>query len=617
MVVHVRNKMQLMFWVLQITVWPALCYEIKNVETRKIPLYLENNGELDVSTQIPNCGPSSKIFLNSYTYNRLQCSRDACNSVYEEALSQTTVYQLHQNCSLREKCENLNFPVPTSLRNLSTTEFLAVIIQYQCLGDYTILNMCEKHKRNFTDTLYLTFEYYTKNLKECRCWVNMGAFTLTIMDLRLKTRYEDTCSRAKFFINGHLYTCDLQSNSYGAKFAEKVRAGLPLGAFISLVPNLKLPEMVWLALTPEEASEIECHGISIMPEKTSNMVTVSPKQWLSTKSVAEVVDTSGNLHPSLTTSENLSTISTAPTPAQPGNNNSGFMIATIILSLLLVGVLVKFLWDKIKRCIKQQREKKNTENLCSQINKQDRNSDAIFLTNVVNENSETVQIPTFAEITPADNEQTSSITDSRPVAPVLTSRVSEITPVAAKPTSSAAEIRPINTKPTSNVAETTQFIAEPTSSIAKTTSSAAKPTTLIFTESTPWATDVTETIKQPDVETKRDSTSSEIELILSHLKQNENIQSNRSLSNKLVATAHTPDPSRPDIPTYAKALDFPEADETDPGDDIKDVYVTDGLIEAENATTDKDSESKAESNEQNPLLEGMISLKEGKKLFRK
>ena len=113
--------------------------------------------------------------------------------------------------------------------------------------------MCEKHKMNFTGTLHLTFKYYTQTVKDCVCWVNNGAFTLTIMDLRLKARNGDECSSAEFFINGHLYTCDLQSNSYGAKFAEIVKDGLPLGAFISLVPNsnTSLPEMVWISFSPE------------------------------------------------------------------------------------------------------------------------------------------------------------------------------------------------------------------------------------------------------------------------------------------------------------------------------------------------------------------------------
>ena len=111
--------------------------------------------------------------------------------------------------------------------------------------------MCEKHKMNFTDTLHLTFNYHTKNSEDCVCWVNNGAFSLTIMDLRLKSRNKDVCSAAKLVINAHHYTCDPQSDSYGAIFGETIRDSMPLGAFISLVPKNTLPEMIWIQLTPE------------------------------------------------------------------------------------------------------------------------------------------------------------------------------------------------------------------------------------------------------------------------------------------------------------------------------------------------------------------------------
>ena len=73
------------------------------------------------------------------------------------------------------------------------------------------------------------------------------------MDLRLKSRNKDACSAAKFLINGHHFTCDPESGSYGAVFGELIQDDMPLGAFISLVPNsdTALPEMVWIQLTPE------------------------------------------------------------------------------------------------------------------------------------------------------------------------------------------------------------------------------------------------------------------------------------------------------------------------------------------------------------------------------
>ena len=114
--------------------------------------------------------------------------------------------------------------------------------------------MCEKHEMNFTDTLYLTFKYYTQNFKDCVCWVNKGAFSLTIMDLRLNIKNKGTCSATKFVINDHHYACDPESDSRGAIFGEMLtKDDIPLGAFISLNPNsaTALPEMVWISLNPE------------------------------------------------------------------------------------------------------------------------------------------------------------------------------------------------------------------------------------------------------------------------------------------------------------------------------------------------------------------------------
>ena len=114
----------------------------------------------------------------------------------------------------------------------------------------SIINMCEKHKMNFTDTLYITYKYYTENLKNCECWVNEGAFDLTIMDLNLKSRKEDVCSDAKFIISSQFFTCDPESDSYGSKF-EMFQDHMSVGAYISLVPNNILPEMVLIQLIPK------------------------------------------------------------------------------------------------------------------------------------------------------------------------------------------------------------------------------------------------------------------------------------------------------------------------------------------------------------------------------
>ena len=116
-----------------------------------------------------------------------------------------------------------------------------------------VLNMCEKQELNFDETLHLVFKNYSQNVKKCECWVNKGPFSPIIMDLRLNSRYQDMCSASKLFINTDEYTCDPQSDSYGAIFGQVPNGDLLKDAFISLANNLDIepPEMVWIAIIPE------------------------------------------------------------------------------------------------------------------------------------------------------------------------------------------------------------------------------------------------------------------------------------------------------------------------------------------------------------------------------
>ena len=124
--------------------WPTLGFKLKNVETRTALLFLDENGDLTDTTAIPDCG-TKKIMLKSYTYNQMECTRVSCKLVGTEALSEATIVQLYQNCSFRQKCENLGFPNPTSLQNDLNANGgvlrVTVEIQYQCTGK-SLLFLC-------------------------------------------------------------------------------------------------------------------------------------------------------------------------------------------------------------------------------------------------------------------------------------------------------------------------------------------------------------------------------------------------------------------------------------------------------------------------------------------
>lgn len=266
--------MRLLLLGLLIHIWPSHCFKIKSVVTTTADLFLGKYGELIDTSGIPDCG-SKKIILKSYAYNQMECTRLSCQSIYTKALSEVTAFQLHRNCSFRQKCENLEFPMPTNLwNNVNANDSAlrdAVTIQYQCLGEEMIvLNMCKEHNITFSDTLYLIINDYTENLKECQCWVNMGAFSLSLMDVRLNMRNKKQCSDSELIINSIHKRCDPQSDSYGAIFGEiKMFNGLNPNAMVSLKLNSHIitPEMVWIALIPEGTSRLYCRSISLISTK--------------------------------------------------------------------------------------------------------------------------------------------------------------------------------------------------------------------------------------------------------------------------------------------------------------------------------------------------------------
>ena len=114
--------------------------------------------------------------------------------------------------------------------------------------------MCKENYLTFTDTLHLIFNDYRMGLEECTCYVNRGAFSLIIMDLRLNMRNKDQCSDNELFINSQTYPCNPRSDSYEAIFGD-------IKVFNDVNPNARIllksisrslaPEMAWIAVIPE------------------------------------------------------------------------------------------------------------------------------------------------------------------------------------------------------------------------------------------------------------------------------------------------------------------------------------------------------------------------------
>ena len=110
--------------------------------------------------------------------------------------------------------------------------------------------MCEEHTVTFDYTIHLTLDDFTWGYRECQCWVNKGAFSLIIMDLRLKSRCDGQCTTIEMLIDNNRYACDS-----GPVFEEMVTLinKLEPNAFISLLmgSGTSMPEMVRVAVIPE------------------------------------------------------------------------------------------------------------------------------------------------------------------------------------------------------------------------------------------------------------------------------------------------------------------------------------------------------------------------------
>ena len=109
---------------------------------------------------------------------------------------------------------------------------------------------------DFTDEIHLVFNGTRHNFKRCHCWVNKGAFTLIIKELRLIQKNGVECSESTLMINSKHYTCDAKIDKHHGEMI-KFEGSSP-NAFIALVfgGSGTSPKTVKIALKPDGESLI-------------------------------------------------------------------------------------------------------------------------------------------------------------------------------------------------------------------------------------------------------------------------------------------------------------------------------------------------------------------------
>lgn len=142
-----------------------------------------------------------------------------------------------------------------------SNEINTLHLGYRCLDqDETFVDMCTQEKAKYTSTIHLTYTHNSSSIKECRCFLKKGRFTLVLSDVRLTTA-GDKCSSAELLVNKLKYTCDEKSKMFGSVFMLEYDTTLSI-AYISLT-KLRYsddPQMIWITIYPEAHVYITCEG---------------------------------------------------------------------------------------------------------------------------------------------------------------------------------------------------------------------------------------------------------------------------------------------------------------------------------------------------------------------
>ena len=124
------------------------------------------------------------------------------------------------------------------------------------LNFYTFLNptkhfvdICKKKATFFSSDIQL-MATTTSSFKECRCFINGGKFTITITDLRLRSKLGRNCSSSTLQIDSK--DCDCSYPGYNDISSKTVKEDVSK-TFISVssANDDSSPMMVWLTLRPK------------------------------------------------------------------------------------------------------------------------------------------------------------------------------------------------------------------------------------------------------------------------------------------------------------------------------------------------------------------------------
>ena len=89
---------------------------------------INKDGSVEDKSQLPKCFNGARINLLSYTIQQENCL--SSNTNCEAQLSPAQQLYIHQQCSLKETCEDMAFPTEDGQNGI----FLKV--KYECLGEF-------------------------------------------------------------------------------------------------------------------------------------------------------------------------------------------------------------------------------------------------------------------------------------------------------------------------------------------------------------------------------------------------------------------------------------------------------------------------------------------------
>lgn len=249
----------------------AICFA---VETRDLHIGLDSNGRLTDSSEAPACCSGERILLKSYIYEYLECQFiDDCDVSNKLLLLPVEQLLLHEMCSLQGVCNNLSFPLRNSEQRKRTN---AVRIKYQCIDpSANVIDICESQDGYFYDTIYLTTTAKPMSkTTSCECTINAGEFLLSLQDVRLKAKANNSCSPAKLQINAQEHFC-VDRGDFASRFAMQQHRQSNAYILLSFHSEITEPEMVWLTVKPKDSVHVFCRGSTRLSTITAGTTRAS------------------------------------------------------------------------------------------------------------------------------------------------------------------------------------------------------------------------------------------------------------------------------------------------------------------------------------------------------